>query len=292
MTPRPVNQILPADLLPPNIPAGNLYGGMIAPLAGFSAKGIIWHQGYNNCFDGSLRATRYYQIFPKMIESWRATFSDPQLAFGIISLCTADEQNADNYLEMMLDVGAYIREAQYKTFLDLHKAGDANIGFASSYDQRRSNYHPALKIPVGERIATWAMATQYGLGVRWEPPYLKEMKVEEGSILLSFEVEGPLGTNPEGPIVGFAIAGEDGIPDHEHGQKWQGQEEHKPGRAHQSAGAQADPLPLRMGTQSSRQSGIRLAEVAHRHPAQRLMDTLRYLQGLHRQGPGQRGRHA
>jgi sialate O-acetylesterase len=210
MTPRPVNQILPADLLPPNIPAGNLYGGMIAPLAGFSAKGIIWHQGYNNCFDGSLGATRYYQIFPKMIESWRATFSDPQLAFGIISLCTADEQNADNYLEMMLDVGAYIREAQYKTFLDLHKAGDANIGFASSYDQRRSNYHPALKIPVGERIATWAMATQYGLGVRWEPPYLKEMKVEEGSILLSFEVEGPLGTNPEGPIVGFAIAGEDG----------------------------------------------------------------------------------
>ncbi|MFT5905766.1 MAG: sialate O-acetylesterase [Cryomorphaceae bacterium] len=209
-TPRPVNQILPTDLRPANIPAGNLYGGMIAPLAGFSAKGIIWHQGYNNCFDGSLGATRYYQIFPKMIESWRAAFNDPKLAFGIISLCTADDQNADNYLEKMLDVGAYIREAQYKTFLDLRKAGDGNIGFASSYDQRRSNYHPSLKIPVGERIATWAMATQYDLGVRWEPPYLKEMKVEDGSILLSFEVKGPLGTNPEGPIVGFAIAGEDG----------------------------------------------------------------------------------
>ena len=89
-------------------------------------------------------------------------------------------------------------------------AGDANIGFASSYDQRRSNYHPGLKIPVGERIATWAMATRYGLGVRWEPPYLKEMKVEDGRIELSFELKGPLGTNPEGPIVGFAIAGEDG----------------------------------------------------------------------------------
>ena len=44
-TPRPVNSVIPTDLRPPRIKAGNLYGGMIAPLAGFSAKGIIWHQG-------------------------------------------------------------------------------------------------------------------------------------------------------------------------------------------------------------------------------------------------------
>ena len=36
------------------------------------------------------------------------------------------------------------------------------------------------------------------------------MKVEKGKIILSFNVKGPLGTNPEGTIVGFAIAGEDG----------------------------------------------------------------------------------
>lgn len=209
-TPRPVNSVIPSDLRPPNIKAGNLYGGMIAPLAGFSAKGAIWHQGYNNCFEGSLGATRYYQIFPKMIEAWRAALNDPQLAFGIISLCTADNQTADNYLEKMLDSGAFIREAQYKTFLDLRKAGDKNVGFASSYDQRRGWYHPGLKVPVGERIAAWALDTQYGLGTRWEPPYLKDMKVEDGRIVLAFNVKGPLGTVPEGPIVGFAIAGEDG----------------------------------------------------------------------------------
>ena len=208
--PRPVNQILPSDLRPPVIKAGNLYGGMIAPLAGFAVKGVIWHQGYNNCFEGSLGATRYYQIFPKMIEAWRAAFNDPKLPFGIISLCTADNQSADDFLEKMLDVGANIREAQYKTFLDLRKAGDKNIGFASSYDQRRSWYHPGLKIPVGERIAAWALNTQYGYGLEWEPPYVEEMKVEDGRIVLTFQLKGPLGTNPEGPIVGFAIAGEDG----------------------------------------------------------------------------------
>ena len=54
------------------------------------------------------------------------------------------------------------------------------------------------------------MKTQYGFDVRWEPPYLKDMKVEDGRIVLAFNVKGPLGTSPEGPIVGFAIAGEDG----------------------------------------------------------------------------------
>jgi len=208
--PRPVNQILPSDLRPPRIKAGNLYGGMIAPLAGFAAKGIIWHHGYNNCFEGSLGATRYYQIFPKMIESWRGAFNDPKMPFGIISLCTADNQLRDNFLEKMLDVGANIREAQYRTFLDFRKAGDKNIGFVSSYDQRRSWYHPQLKIPVGERIAAWALDTQYDCKLSWEPPYVKEMKVEDGRIVLAFELKGPLGTNPEGPIVGFAIAGKDG----------------------------------------------------------------------------------
>lgn len=209
-TVRPVNSIIPTDLRPPKIKAGNLYGGMIAPLSGFALKGVIWHQGYNNCFEGTLGATRYFEIFPTMIESWRTAFSNPKMAFGIISLCTAGEQNPDNYLEQMIDVGANIREAQYKTFLNLRNSGDKNIGFASSYDLRRSWYHPGLKIPAAERIASWALNTQYGLDVRWEPPYLREMKVEKGKIILSFNVKGPLGTNPEGTIVGFAIAGEDG----------------------------------------------------------------------------------
>jgi len=207
---RPVNQVIPSDLRTVPRPAGKCYDRMIAPLAGFAVKGAIWHQGYNNCFEGSLGATRHYQVFSKMIGAWRTAFNDPRMPFGIISLCTADNQLADNFLEKMLDAGAYIRQAQYKTFLDFRKAGDKNIGFVSSYDQRRSWYHPQLKIPVGERIAAWALATQYDCKLSWEPPYVKEMKVEDGRIVLDFELKGPLGTNPEGPIVGFAIAGKDG----------------------------------------------------------------------------------
>ena len=110
---------------------------------------------------------------------------------------------------MMANDGIYIREAQYKTFLDFYKAGDKNVGFASSFDKRRSWYHPQLKIPVGERIARWALATQYGFEreVDWKPPMYEEMKIEDGKIILKMDTWVRPVT--DGPILGFAIAGND-----------------------------------------------------------------------------------
>jgi sialate O-acetylesterase len=66
-----------------------------------------------------------------------------------------------------------------------------------------------LKIPVGERISRWALATQYGFEseIKWKPPMHTEMKVEDGQIILKMDtVVGPV---DNGPIVGFAIASED-----------------------------------------------------------------------------------
>lgn len=188
---------------------GNCYASILAPLSGLSVKGAIFHQGYNNCFQGTKGAKMYYQIFGKMITAWRKTFNDPKMPFGIIALCTSNlPQDDKNFLASMIDIGPWIREAQYKTFLDFKKGGDKNIGFASSFDKRRSWYHPGIKIPVSERIARWALATQYGKKVKWEPPTYKETKVVDGTIQLKMSAW----TNPwkNGPIKGFAIAGKDG----------------------------------------------------------------------------------
>ena len=191
---------------------GNCYASMIAPIAGFQIKGALWHQGFNNALVPNGHVL-YYQVFAKMIGAWRTAFNDPQMPFGIISLCTAgDPQDLDNYLEMIADEGIYIREVQYKTFLDFQKAGDKNVGYASSFDQRRAWYHPQIKIPVGERIAGWALVTQYGKSgdIRWLPPTIQEMKVEGGKMILKmarFEVDQPTTTAPSS---GSAIAGKDG----------------------------------------------------------------------------------
>jgi sialate O-acetylesterase len=210
----PKGRTVPTDLrtgpaMDQNRP-GNCFASMIAPLAGLSVKGAIFHQGYNNAGGGSAGADMYYQVFGKMITAWRDAFNDPHMPFGIISLCTAGEpQTRDDYLEKMVNGGIYIREAQYKTFLDFLKAGDEHIGFASSFDKRRSWYHPQLKVPVGERISRWALATQYGFDkdIKWKPPMYTEMKIEEGKIILKMDTWVRPVT--DGPIVGFAIAGKD-----------------------------------------------------------------------------------
>ena len=152
----PASRTPPSDLQPGpahdmNRP-GNCYASMIAPLVGFQIKGALWHQGYNNALVPNGH-TMYYQIFAKLIESWRTAFHDPKMPFGIISLCTeGDPQDLDNYLEMIANEGIYIREAQYKTFLDFQKAGDKNIGFAASFDQR---YPLAAADDPGDEDGRW-----------------------------------------------------------------------------------------------------------------------------------------
>jgi sialate O-acetylesterase len=187
---------------------GTCYASVIAPIAGFSVKGAIWHQGFNNSRADA--SSFYYQVFPKMIGAWRAAFNDPKMAFGIISLCTdSAPQTLDNYLECMLDYGIDVREAQYKTFLDLYQSGDKNIGFASSFDFRRAWYHPQEKIPAAERIARWAMATQYGIkAAPWLPPMIKKMESKDGALLLQLDKE--VDSVDKQAIAGFSIAGEDG----------------------------------------------------------------------------------
>ena len=211
----PAHEKEPSDLRPgpamdQNRP-GNCYASMIAPLAGLQVKGAIFHQGYNNCFNGTQGAIMYRRVFPKMITAWRTAFQNPEMPFGILSLCTEGPvQTLDNYSELMANTGPYIREAQYQTFLDFYRAGDKNIGFVSTYDLRRRWYHPQLKIPAGERIARWALASQYGFEkeIRWKPPMIEEMKIEEGSIVLHLD-ESASAIDNGGPILGFAVAGKD-----------------------------------------------------------------------------------
>ncbi len=210
--PIPADRTAPTDLQPGpaldmNRP-GNMFASMLAPVAGLSIKGAIWHQGYNESAQPNGHKL-YARVFPEMIKAWRGAFNDPTMPFGILTQETEGEpQTLDDFLPKMADEGIYVREAHLQTFLNLRKAGDKTIGYASSFDQHRAWYHPQIKIPVGERIAAWALATQYAKPVRWLPPQLKEVKTGDGKIILQLDTwAGPFN---DGPIQGFAIAGKDG----------------------------------------------------------------------------------
>ncbi|MCP5517359.1 MAG: hypothetical protein H7A45_08900 [Verrucomicrobiales bacterium] len=218
--PMPADSQPPGDLRPGpaadrNRP-GYCYASVIRPLEGLAVRGVVWHQGYNNCFEGSAGARMYHQVFAPMIRAWRAAFGDAKLPFCTISLCTDGEpQTRERFVEPMTDIGALIREAQYQTFRELREAGDDAVGFASSYDLRKSWYHPQIKIPAGERAAKWALATQYGLlGERdatdyWLPPVIEKVERVDGTLRLTMSSEIRTRDDSDGQMLGFAIAGED-----------------------------------------------------------------------------------
>lgn len=212
--PIPADRVEPTDLLPGPIAdlnyPGACYAGMITPLAGLSIKGAIFHQGYNNAFEGMPGVEMYRDVFPVMIQAWREAFDDPAMPFGILSLCTDGyPQTRENYVEHMFNTGIYIRAVHYQTFLDLYQSGDKNIGYVSTFDLRRRWYHPQLKLPAGERIARWALATQYGFGreLEWKPPLLVRMETAGDTLVL--ELDSDVGDPEDGAIEGFAIAGAD-----------------------------------------------------------------------------------
>ena len=187
---------------------GNCFNSFIAPIAGFPVKGAIYHQGFNNSREDAERF--YHPVFARMITSWRAAFEDPQLPFGIISLCTDNSpQTLDNFCVSMMNHGIQVREAQYKTFLEFYQKGDKNVGFASSFNLRHAWYHPQNKLPAGERIARWALATQYSVKqMYWKPPMVTKMEVVDGAIHLHFDEM----VEPEergAAIEGFAVSGAD-----------------------------------------------------------------------------------
>jgi sialate O-acetylesterase len=188
---------------------GNCYGGQFAPLIGLAFKGVIWHQGYNNAFTDSTRCGETYaETLTTLIKAWRKATGNPEMAFGIIAQETDQEpQSLDNFLSGITDNGCLIREAHFRTFDAMRKAGDKHVGFAASDDVRRAWYHPQIKIPVGERIARWAIDTEYGVTMRWLPPTVKDTKIDGRRLVVTLDHEAT--PYNSGPIYGFALAGND-----------------------------------------------------------------------------------
>jgi sialate O-acetylesterase len=181
---------------------GASYEGMVALLSGLSVKGAIFHQGYNNALEDA-RPKLYARNFKAMITDWRKTFNDDNMPFGIVEFSAGGEpQTHENFEVRMIDPAPSIREDQFEAFLDL-----PDIGYVCSYDQQVNWYHPQKKVEAGERMARWALKTQYGLDLPWEPPLCTGIEKKADRIILTFNQE--VRTSDDRPIEGFALAGPD-----------------------------------------------------------------------------------
>lgn len=181
---------------------GGAYNGMLASFAGANIKGAIFNQGYNNAL-GNARPKLYAKVMQTMIGDWRRAFRDDTLPFGIIGLTPGGQaQTLENFELRMVDPAPFIREAQHQAAQELE-----HVCFMPAYDQQVPWYHPHKKVMHGERIARWAISTQYGQRLGWKPVTLTETTIAEDHIVLSFHSQ--VRVHDGRPFTGFAIAGED-----------------------------------------------------------------------------------
>ncbi|HET9570609.1 MAG TPA: sialate O-acetylesterase [Bacteroidales bacterium] len=167
-----------------------LWNGMIVPLLPFTIKGVIWYQGESN--DG--RAKAYRQVFNNLINSWRKEWKQGAFPFYFVQIAAHRDKTPA------------LRNAQALTWNQVK-----NTGMVVAIDAGDSvNIHPRNKTIIGERLANWALAKDYGLKDRvYSGPVYKSSKKVGNSIQLSFyHTEGGL-VAKDGGLREFMIAGKD-----------------------------------------------------------------------------------
>lgn len=176
---------------------GNLYNGMLKPVIGYGIRGAIWYQGESNAG----RAYQYRHMFPLMIKSWRDAWQQGDFSFYWVQLADfTPEPAAPGESDW-----AELREAQTMT------QSLPNTGQAVIIDIGEANdIHPRNKEDVGERLARWALAKDYGVDIVCRSAEYRSMEKQGQKIIVSFDhVAGELKPFDVSEIHGFTIAGED-----------------------------------------------------------------------------------
>ncbi|MFI4910450.1 MAG: sialate O-acetylesterase [Sedimentisphaeraceae bacterium JB056] len=189
----------------PQDKASALYNAMIAPITNMTIKGVVWYQGEGN----ASRAYQYRNLFPTMINNWRCDFDNPDMPFYFVQLASfythKPQQDVDVYKgEPRNHSWAELREAQLMT------CDHKNNGMAVTIDIGQANsIHPSNKKDVGERLALWALAKDYGFDIPFSGPLYAGYFVEGDKIRIKFKYADNGLIAEGGQPVGFAIAGSD-----------------------------------------------------------------------------------
>ena len=167
-----------------------LFNGMISPLTSSTIKGAIWYQGENDVSG----LVWYKPLFPNLIQSWRDAWDLGDFPFYHVQLPPYDYGGSNS---------ALLREVQMRSLSMM------NVGMAVTLDVGDfKNIHPPHKKEVGERLALWALAKDYGQkDLVYSGPIYKSMKIEGSKIRLSFDYTGSGMVAKDGVLANFVIAG-------------------------------------------------------------------------------------
>jgi sialate O-acetylesterase len=180
--------------------SSDLWKAMIVPLTRFPIRGVIWYQGESN----APRAWQYRTLLPAMIRCWRDAWGQGDFPFLVVQIAPFPN-NQPLPKEPIESTWAELREAQLLASQTL-----PNVGLVVTTDLADDrDLHPRRKREVGERLAAAAKAIAYSQNVAYSGPVFEKQTINGDKIILSFKHVGSGLAAVDGPLQGFAIAGED-----------------------------------------------------------------------------------
>jgi len=174
-----------------------LFNGMINPILPFTLKGVIWYQGETNAG----RGYEYRTLFPTLIECWRSEWEQGDFPFYFTQLASW-ENNED-----VASSWAELREAQLLTM------SVPNTGMAVTTDiGSLATIHPGNKKDVGERLALWALAKDYGFdSLVYSGPIYESIEIKGDKAIIRFKYAEDGLIAKDGALTDFEIAGNDQV---------------------------------------------------------------------------------
>jgi len=177
--------------------SGGMYNAMIAPLQPFAIRGALWYQGETNVMKKNGLA--YFDRKKALIEGWRKTWGQ-DLAFYFVQIAPWSGRYEPGQLPALW-------EAQAAT-LKLPRTGMVVI---TDLVDKIGDIHPRNKYDVGNRLALWALAKDYGKkDLVYSGPLYRRMRVEGSIVRLGFAHNEGLKSRDGKPLSEFQVAGADG----------------------------------------------------------------------------------
>ncbi|HYE99375.1 MAG TPA: sialate O-acetylesterase [Planctomycetota bacterium] len=175
-------------------PLHSLWNGMIAPLAPFGIRGVIWYQGEGNIGSPFV----YRDLFQTLIRSWREAWGQGDFPFLYVQLANHLARRDPSHESYW----AYLRDSQTAALSVPRTAMAVTIDIGDEAD-----IHPKNKREVGRRLALAAEAVAYGRSIVYSGPFFESARLEGGRVRVTFKHAD--GLQSRGPLKGFAIAGSD-----------------------------------------------------------------------------------
>lgn len=183
-----------------------LYNGMIAGLAPFAIKGVIWYQGESNIIDSDDGAA-YTAKMAALVNGWRQRwqadmpFYYVQVAPHLYSVVRA------KHVFHGTESAPLLWEAQAQAL----RIADTGMVVTTDLVDDLRDIHPRDKKSVGLRLANLALAGSYGRA-DIEPfgPAYRALEIRDGKAVLRFDHAEGLAARDGKALDWFEIAGQDG----------------------------------------------------------------------------------